>query len=54
MLFSVFEHFVTGLNLYEAPRGHKSAELIPSFPTLAHLKLTQIFAKKKETAEFQF
>lgn len=45
---------MTELNLCKVPRGHKSAELIPNFPRLAHLKLTQTFAKKKETAEFQF
>lgn len=54
MLFSVFECFVTELNQCKVPRGHRSTDLIPNFPILAHLKLTQTFAKKKETAEFQF
>lgn len=47
MLFSLLEYFVAELNQYKVPRRHKSAELIPNFPILAHLKLTQTFAKKK-------
>lgn len=42
MLFSVLEYFVAEINQCKVLRGHKSAELIPNFPILARLKLTQI------------